>query len=599
MTEEPANRDLSTTVTALSLRGKLLLFAAGLILIPGLCFGLLAQHSGRVSLQRVIGHQLAREAGHTAERLVALLETERQVLEGFARQDVMREVRVADIDKRVSSALTTLRHGSAVRLDYFVVDRDRRVVAASNPRLLGPLPAWAARFDQWRGPTMIPGYPGMALLLATPVPDPDGGAQSIGTLVGLYDWQGLTGALGRVRDDLLRVGLSVEAFVTHGDGRILAATPSSPAADAPSTTRWSDITGGDAHGAPDYVVDREAGLLVGRATLGEGFPDWRLLIVEPLAEALAPARRLTTRLTAALAITLAAALAVAAWAAGRVARPLSELTHAIRALARGEAASPRVAVQTQDEVGVLAATFNRMAAELDRAQRDLVEAAKFAFAGELAAGVAHEVRTSLGVLRSSAQMLERSLPDAAESEGGELAQLIRAEVDRLGRVVDDLLNLSRPRALQLRDTPLALPVFRAVEFIDPQARAQGVQVERLASDADPVARCDVELIYQVALNLLVNALQALDSGGRITAGILPQRDGYVGFEIRDDGPGIPEELRDKVLLPFVTGREGGVGLGLTFVQRVVHEHRGRLSLETAVGAGTCFRVELPAAEGQP
>jgi len=598
MTEEPADRDPATTVTALSLRGKLLLFAAGLILLPGLCFGILAQYSGRVSLQRVIGHQLAREAGHTAERLVAVLETEREALEGFARQDVMREVRVADIDKRVSSALTTLRHGNAVRLDYLVVDRDRRVVAASNPRLIGPLPAWAAGLDRWRGPTMIPGYPGMALLLATTVPDPDGGAQPIGTLVGLYDWQGLTGVLRSVREDLLRAGLSVEAFVTHADGTVLAATPSSTTAETPPAAVWSDNTGGDAREVPDYVVDPKGGLLVGRAALGGAFPDWRLLIVEPLAAALAPARRLTARLTAALAITLAAALGVAAWAAGRVARPLSELTRAIRALARGDAAAPRVAVQTQDEVGVLAATFNHMAAELDRAQRDLVEAAKFAFAGELAAGVAHEVRTSLGVLRSSAQMLERSLPATAGSEGGELAQLIRAEVDRLGRVVDDLLNLSRPRALQLRETPIALPVLRAVEFIEPQARAQGVQVECPTAVADSVARCDVELVYQVALNLLVNALQALAGGGRIAVRILPQRDHYVGFEVRDDGPGIPEELRDKVLLPFVTGREGGVGLGLTFVQRVVHEHHGRLSLETAGGAGTCFRVELPAAEGQ-
>lgn len=98
------------------------------------------------------------------------------------------------------------------------------------------------------------------------------------------------------------------------------------------------------------------------------------------------------------------------------------------------------------------------------------------------------------------------------------------------------------------------------------------------------------------MNLIVNAVQILPVRGEVALTLLAERDRTVGFEVRDDGPGIPDHLLQKILLPFFTGRDGGVGLGLTFVQRVVQEHKGRLTIESEVGKGSVFRVELPAAE---
>jgi signal transduction histidine kinase len=241
-----------------------------------------------------------------------------------------------------------------------------------------------------------------------------------------------------------------------------------------------------------------------------------------------------------------------------------------------------------------------MSAELARAQHDLVEAEKFAFVGELAAGVAHEIRTSLGVLKSSVHILDRALPADANDEVRELAQMIREEVGRLGGVVDDLLTLNPARPLRLEAGSLAPIVLRAADFANHSARTKGVRIERAALPASEanVAR-EPELIYQVAVNLLVNAVQALGEGGVIEVAILPAREGYGGFEVRDNGPGIPEELRERIFQPFVTGRSGGIGLGLTFVKRVVHEHRGRISIASEPGAGTRVRVELPLAEVAP
>ncbi len=337
----------------------------------------------------------------------------------------------------------------------------------------------------------------------------------------------------------------------------------------------------------------DAGVLFGHAPLPGDLPGWRVLVSQPLFEAFAPVRRTVRLLAAVLAATLLAALAIALAAARRVTRPLAELTDAAQQVGRGRPA-PTVPVRSRDEVGALAEAFNRMAVDLRRAERELVDAAKFAFVGELAAGVAHEVRTPLGVLRSAAQLLERSL-DAREEETRELLQILRDEVDRVDRVVSGLLELGRPRELRPEPSPLGQIVFRAADFVEVQAREKGVRLRRSVVEPEPVALCDPELVYQVALNLLVNAIQILAEGETVELSLLRSQDGYAGFEVRDDGPGIPAEIRGQIFEPFFTHREGGVGLGLTFVQRVVQEHRGRIAVESADGRGTVFRIELPAA----
>jgi two-component system sensor histidine kinase HydH len=282
--------------------------------------------------------------------------------------------------------------------------------------------------------------------------------------------------------------------------------------------------------------------------------------------------------------------------ANRVARPLRELTLATRELSSGELPAAPIATRSRDEVGQLTAAFNQMSVDLQRAQNELLEAAKFAFVGELAAGVAHQVRNTLGVLHSSAQILQPSL-GARDSEAAELIQIMLDEIERLNEIVTQLLNLGRPRDLVLDRTPLRDVVFRAADFAEPQARAKSVTMRR-EGDETTMALCDEGRIYQVALNLIINAIQVVPTGGEVTVVMLPRSRGFVGFEVRDNGPGIPEGVRQKIFLPFFTMREGGIGLGLTVVRRVVQEHKGRLSVESVVGAGSVFRVELPAAEDE-
>jgi signal transduction histidine kinase len=173
------------------------------------------------------------------------------------------------------------------------------------------------------------------------------------------------------------------------------------------------------------------------------------------------------------------------------------------------------------------------------------------------------------------------------------------EVQRLDSVVADLLTLGRPRELALELRRLSEPVFRAVDVAAPQARGKGVGIKKIAPEREPLTLCDEEQMYQVALNLLVNAIEVLPAGGTVTVAIDGEADGFTGFEVRDDGPGISEENRERIFQPFFTQREGGTGLGLTFVQRVVHEHNGRVSVDSDVGRGSVFRVLLPVASESP
>ena len=585
-------------VRLFSLRTKLLFFATAIVLIPGGIYGAITLSSSRAALAQVVGRQLVEEARNGADRLTTILRSERERLESFAVQDVMREIRIDDFDKRISSFLASVKRGCPACVDLLVLDQGGRVVASSNPAWIGKTedatPGGSDTGETIKGPFRPTSAAGALVRFTVPVPNPDARQAMLGRLVALFDWERGTDVIARVRENLVSVGLNADVLILDARGTVIGGAGRSDGLWQPGDTITLRLANAEGRAATGYI-DSEADMLVGHAGLPSDLPPWTVVVAEPLSEAFAPARRMAKLLATALAGTLLVALTVALIAARRVTRPLAELTGVAEAVGRGQRPASPVPVRSRDEIGTLAAAFNRMAADLKRAERELVDAAKFSFVGELAAGVAHEVRTPLGVLRSSAQLLERSL-EVKDDESRELLRLLRDEVDRVERVVSALLELGRPREMRPEPSLLGQILFRAVDFVDAQARQRHITIRRRAIDPDPVIFCDPELIYQVALNLLVNAVQVLPDDGSIEVGLLPASDGYAGFEVRDDGPGMTDEVRARVFEPFFTRREGGAGLGLTFVQRVVQEHRGRVSVESEMGHGTVFRVTLPVSE---
>jgi signal transduction histidine kinase/Tfp pilus assembly protein PilN len=593
----------AATVQTFSIRTKVLVFVASVVVIPGVIYGTLAVANSRRALARASGLQLASEAQSTADRLATELRATRDALASAAHQDVMREIRVGDLDKRISSFLTSLQRGCPPCLDLMVVDGGDRIVAASDPASIGrtseqPLGA-PADGVAIAGP-LDAASDRPVLRMTAAIPDPDASSQGLGPstkvlgrVIALLDWNRVTEAAAQTRANLGRAGIDADVLVVDEHAVVVGGAPR----EGSRWDRGDRVRPNAWHRAESDAaarVDEDAGVLIGRARLPDDLPPWTILVAQASSEAFASVRRLAGLLGAILVGTLLVALAVALAAARRATRPLAELADAAREVGRGGLV-PTIAVRSSDEIGALAAAFNRMAADLRHAERRLVDAAKFAFVGELAAGVAHEVRTPLGVLRTSAQLLERSLrPEDEESR--ELLRMLRDEVDRIEGVVSGLLELGRPRELRLEHAHLGQVVGRAADFVAVQARDKGLRIVRRPVDPDPQVVCDPELVYQVALNLLVNAIQALPAGGTIVLAVCPPAGGFAGFEVRDDGPGIPTDLRATLFQPFATRRSGGIGLGLTFVQRVVLEHHGRLSVADASPHGTVFRVELPLPE---
>ena len=565
------------------------------MLIPGVVYGIIAISSGRRSLSDAVGRQLAEEARNTADRVAALVQEQRERLGTLARQDLMREVRIADLDKRIASVLAAAQKGDPACLALLVTNTDGRTIAASDPALLDrttvPAPTLAT-VEAVRGPVFSEPYGRQSFEISVPIYNPDRPDELAGLLLGVFDWERETTLLGQVRSNLRSVGLDVDVLLADEGGIVVggATRPGSPRKFGASLRDQGWAT--DGLDKPGFRAEPAARAIAGHAALAS--PRWTVLVVEPMHEALLPLKAMTLKLGLALAAVMISAAGIAGLLAGRVTRPLRDLTRATRELAKGERTMPAVRTRLRDEVGELAEAFNQMAVDLRRAESQLLEAEKFAFVGEVAAGVAHEVRTTLGVLRSSAQLLQPTV----QGEGGESAELVQImleEVQRLDSVVAELLTLGRPRQLSLELQHLSDPVFRAVDFAAPQARGKGVTIDKVPSPSEPQTFCDEEQVYQVALNLVVNAIEILPSGGTISVAIHGDGDGYAGFEVRDDGPGIPADIRDRIFQPFFTRREGGTGLGLTFVQRVVHEHKGRVWVTSEVGRGSTFHVRLPAA----
>jgi signal transduction histidine kinase len=592
----------------LSLRAKLLLFALALVTVPGGVFALIAFSGTRAALEREIGIQLQQTAERGADAVAAALARAQSDARSWANQDVMRDLLVGDVDKRVSRFLRTVTQNESLYLEVLCTDGHGGVVAASSGAWIGrSVDGWNAMVslrggtETAVGPVAMSDFGRDVLQIAVPIANPDPPGGQIGNLMLIYDWTGIQTLLDAIRLKLANLDKRVAAIVVDRDGQVIGGVSFDGQAAGRSdlaVESWRDVAAGGV-GAQDEPVAgaAPAGLLVGAAQAPRPTDaGWSVLVIERTEEALAAVRRVRARWTVTLACILLVGLTVAALLARQVVGPLEEVTRATSEIAaHPDLGLPLLPVRSRNEVGQLTEAFNTMTVELKRSHEEALSAAKFAFAGELAAMVAHEVRTPLSVMRSSAQSLADAAPRRSASNA-ELVDTIVAEVDRVERVVSGLLQLARPVEQHPEPTPLRDVLWRAKEFVAAHAEKQRIRISCEFVDAERQALCDSEQIYQVVLNLIVNALQALPPGGAIRLRTLPEDHAMVGFEVADDGPGLPQAIRDRVFRPFVTGREGGTGLGLAFVDRVVKAHRGSVSVQSGPGRGTVFEVRLPAAE---
>jgi len=249
----------------------------------------------------------------------------------------------------------------------------------------------------------------------------------------------------------------------------------------------------------------------------------------------------------------------------------------------------------------------RHLAERQRLEAAVAHEQRLSAMGNLAAGVAHEIKNPLNAISMGVQRLRMEFAPAspeARQEYARFTRIIEAEVSRLNTIVNQFLTLARPIRLTLADEPLAPVLKELLTLLSPQASAQGVTLAEELQLGDTRARFDRQQLTQAIMNVLLNAIQAMPKGGTVTvrAGVTAPLTGsgtgsgtIARIVISDTGPGIPPANLDRIFEPYFTTKEGGTGLGLALTHRIILEHRGSIRAENGPGGGARFVIELPLA----
>jgi two-component system NtrC family sensor kinase len=249
----------------------------------------------------------------------------------------------------------------------------------------------------------------------------------------------------------------------------------------------------------------------------------------------------------------------------------------------------------EDDGGALVVVFKDVTDEREVARR-LFHAEKMSAVGQLAGGVAHEINNPLGGILAFAQLMSR---EERSDEDAENLRLIQDAAMRAKRIVESLLRFSRrPQPAEKGPVDLAQVAEEALVLVSPQMKGNDVEVVRAFEPA--VALGNANQLQQIALNLLVNALQAMHGRGKLRLAVGPSAQGRVKLSVTDSGPGVRPEIAKRIFEPFFTTKpEGqGTGLGLSICYQIAEEHGGSIKLE-ATERGACFVLELPAAQPKP
>ena len=235
--------------------------------------------------------------------------------------------------------------------------------------------------------------------------------------------------------------------------------------------------------------------------------------------------------------------------------------------------------------------IQKTTADLRKTEAQLIRSEKLAALGQLAAGIAHEIRNPLTSINILIHSLTENLP--SENSRWEDLKVIEEEILRINEIVDQFLRFAKPASPLLEKADL-IPIFEeTLQLLRPQIEKGRISVLK-EFESLPPATIDKEQMKQVILNLLMNAIQAMPRAGRLGLSGRVSRDGHwVELTIQDSGIGIPPEDMDKLFDPFFSTKEGGIGLGLSIAHRIIDQHHGKIEVESNSGKGTRFTLSLP------
>jgi signal transduction histidine kinase len=316
-------------------------------------------------------------------------------------------------------------------------------------------------------------------------------------------------------------------------------------------------------------------------------------------------------------VTLISAIATSLLGAWFVGRPMSSFVEQARRIGRGDL-TYRIPIKQRDEFGTLAEEMNRMSASLaesrdaaDRANdakigaiEQLRHADRLATVGRLAAGMAHELGTPLNVVSARAKPISKGKVEGQHAKDN--ARIIVEQVERMAKIMRQLLDFARKRSLSKTSADLVGTVRRVATFVEPIARKNGVSVVVDGPNEAVEAHVDPAQMDQVVTNLVINAIQASPRGSEITVQVATESAASAGdghpvardcavVRVIDHGVGIPAEHLTQVFEPFFTTKEigEGTGLGLSVAYGIVKDHGGWIQVTSEIGKGSSFAVIIP------
>lgn len=234
--------------------------------------------------------------------------------------------------------------------------------------------------------------------------------------------------------------------------------------------------------------------------------------------------------------------------------------------------------------------ISRDISERKKAEEILLQSEKLSIVGELAAGVAHEIRNPLTTIKGFVQLYKK------ENSSIHFNDLLLSELDRIETITSEMLSLGKPQAVQLNQENLQILLENTIELLSPQANMKDIQFVKSYQEADFYITCEKNQIRQVFLNIFKNAMEAMPKGGTIKVSLYREQDSHCIVSIKDEGCGIPEELLPRLGEPFYTLKEKGTGLGLMICHKIIKQHSGTIFYQSKLNEGTVITIRLPLVE---
>jgi len=318
---------------------------------------------------------------------------------------------------------------------------------------------------------------------------------------------------------------------------------------------------------------------------------WTVMVEQPRGEAYALADQLTRQLVLVIALALGVAMSVGYFMGRSFIRPIFELMRGTNAVAEGHL-DERVTITSRDEFKQLGDSFNSMADKLVELTEDVRKKERQAMFGRMAAGLVHDLSHPVQNIGNSCKLIVRVFDDPEYRQT--FTRTIDREIETLKRVLDDLRNVARPAPVERFPLDVNRSVADIVESMRGFAEESGVALESKYASEPVVIEGDVFALGRVYRNLITNAIQATQAGGRVTIATSKSGD-KVEVSVSDTGSGIPADRLGAIFDDFVTTKKRGLGLGLAITKRVVEQLDGTITVASELGKGTTFTMRFPVA----